>query len=121
MCGGALADGPLSRISRAMRKRDKLSLPPTRADVVMFMGILAMIYTGLNRAWGAFIAAVILLLVGMFAPRMKGPFSFDGPKLSFKGELTDPDDARPELDAQPARLLDQGPPASSQLPPGQQR
>ena len=40
-------------MSRAMGKRDKLSLPPTRADIVMLMGILAMIYTGLNRAWGA--------------------------------------------------------------------
>jgi hypothetical protein len=96
-----------------MGKRDKLSLPPTRADIVMLMGILAMIYTGLNRAWGAFIAAVILLLVGLFAPRMKGPFSFDGPKLSFKGELTDPDDVKPELDAQPGRLLPLEPPASS--------
>lgn len=36
---------------------------------------------------------------------MKGPFSLGGPKLNFKGEPTDPDDSRLELDAQPARLL----------------
>jgi hypothetical protein len=86
-----------------------------RADAVMIIGLLAMIYTGLNRAWGAFITACVLLVVGLFAPRMKGPFSFDGPKLSFKGELTDPDSdaARPAPGAQPGRLLPLEPPASS--------
>jgi hypothetical protein len=108
--------------------RDRLTFPPRRSDIVMLMGILAMVFTGLHEAWGAFAGAVILLLVGLFAPRMKGPFSLGGPKLNFKGELTDPDGRAGEsdgamrgLDAQPARLLDPGPPASSQLPPGQQQ
>lgn len=96
-----------------------------RCDAVMVIGLLVMIYTGVERAWGAFAFGVLLLLIGLFAPRMKGPFSFGGSKLNFKGELTDPDGrsdgSTPALDARPARLLDQGPPASSRLPPGQQR
>lgn len=95
-------------------RSDKLSFPPTRADLVMLVGVLAMIYTGIHRAWGAFILGGVLLLVGLFAPRMKGPFSFGGPKLSFKGELTDPDgEVSTQVDVRPGRLLPREPPGES--------
>jgi len=88
----------------------------------MLIGLAAMIYTGINRAWGAFVLGGLLLLVGLFAPRMKGPFSFGGPKLNFKGELTDPDGEQPTLaGAQPGRLLPPGPPEESRPPLGRPR
>jgi hypothetical protein len=88
----------------------------TRSDLVILVGLVAMIYAGTERLWPVFSVGALLLLVGLFAPRMKGPFSFGGSKLSFKGELTDPDGPR-ELtqprDVQPARPLPPEPPASS--------
>lgn len=106
-----------------MSARDKLSFPPTRSDLVMYVGLATMVYTGIEKAWGAFILGGVVLIAGLFAPRMKGPFSFGGPKLNFKGELASSgdDELMPAVDAQPGRLLPPEPPEESQPPLGRPR
>lgn len=106
-----------------MSVRDKLSFPPTRSDLVMYAGLATMGYTGVEKAWVAFALGALLLIAGLFAPRMKGPFSFGGPKLSFKGELAASGEEELMLaaDAQPARLLPLEPPEESQPPLGRPR
>lgn len=107
---------------RNRRNPDRLSFPPTRSDVVMYVGAALIVDAGIERAWDALVAGTILLVVGLLVPRMKGPFSVGGPKAQFRGELVDPSPAEEEdgttlaSAGQPARLLAPEPPASSQPP-----
>jgi hypothetical protein len=67
----------------------------------MYVGVVLIVYAGIERAWGALVAGTILLVVGLFVPRMKGPFSVGGPKLHIRGRLDDPnpgkDDGAPPV------------------------
>ncbi len=103
------------------------SWPLCRSDVLIVIGVLVMIYTGLNKAWGGFVLGVLLLLVGLLVPRMRGPFSLGGSRFQVQGELVDPA-AQPATSSQlqlpvaePGRSLPLGPPASSQPPTEKRR
>lgn len=105
-----------------MRDLDLLGWPPRRSDLVLFVGLAIIVYAAIEKAWGVIVVGAVLMLAGLLAPRMRGPFSFGAPQLQFKGELVDPGpSSERQQDEQSAR---QGqprlpaPPASSQ-PPGE--
>lgn len=102
------------------RDLDMLSWPPRRSDALLIVGLLIVIYTAVEKAWGAMIIGVFLMIVGTLIPRMKGPFSVDAQNLEFKGELVPPGSAKaPPPDQQSAQREQprlQAPPASSQQP-----
>ncbi len=77
-----------------MRDLDVFCWPPRRSDFLLVVGTALLIYAAIERAWGTVIAALIVLLLGVVLPRMRGPFSLGGPKWRFQGELVDPDERK---------------------------
>lgn len=105
-----------------MHNGDKLSWPPSRADIVMLVGLSLMVYAGWRQVWEVVALGAALLILGYLLPRMRGPFSLGGPRLNFQGELTDPEpdgqvsqQRRLPGDVVPGRLLPSDLPESSQL------
>ena len=39
-----------------------------------------MVYAAVEKAWGVIVVGAALMLAGLFAPRMKGPFLFGNPQ-----------------------------------------
>lgn len=55
------------------------------------MGLALIVYACVEKAWGVVIVGAALMLAGLLAPRMKGPFLFGSPEsFQFRGELVDP-------------------------------
>jgi hypothetical protein len=117
-----------------MKDFDQLNWPPGRSDLVMLVGLALIAYASVEKAWGVVVVGAALILAGLLAPRMKGPFLFGNPtSFQFRGELVDPGDSpnefrgqlveptatepqRPPQSALPERAQPQAPPESSQPP-----
>lgn len=108
-----------------MRDYDRFTWPPRKSDLLLFAGLGLVIYSVVAQHWGLISAGVVLMIVGLLVPRMKGPFALGGPKLQFRGELVDPGDGSTRQQDEPQRsaprepLALQAPPPESQPPPEQ--
>lgn len=57
----------------------------------MLVGLALIAYAAVEAAWGVVVIGAALVIAGLFAPKMKGPFIFGNPqRFQFRGELVDP-------------------------------
>ena len=104
-----------------MKDFDRFSWPPSRPDLLVYVGLAVIIYAATQKAWGTLAIGAALMLGGALLPLMTGPFSFGGPKMQFRGELIDPTGStserqQDERNARPEQPQLLAPPASSQPP-----
>ena len=58
----------------------------------MLVGLALVIYTALEKTWGMTVVGVVLILAGLFADRMTGPFDVGNDRFHFRGRLSPPTD-----------------------------
>ena len=81
------------------RRRDPnhFTWPPSRSDAIGGICFALAIYLVLSERWpGLAVAAIVLGVLAMLSPRMRGAFSVKAPGVDVRGEFVDPfDEDRP--------------------------
>jgi hypothetical protein len=67
-----------------------------RSDLLMFVGLGLIVYAAIVKGWGAVVIGAVLMVAGLMAPRMTGPFTFGGPPMQFRGVLLPPSGHPPQ-------------------------